>query len=199
MRAITRSTPKISRAVRATMMLELSPLVTAASAPASSMPASRRRSRSKPDAVDGAAREALGQPPERLGLLVDDGDGVAAVLQDAGQAGTDPATSDDDDVQRSLLRPPVERSGTADPTTGPLRGEQPGAGSWRWAQEVADLGEQQGLVARGRRVLDRLLAGGPAGGEGLHRLHDQEEHHRGDRHEADGGVDHDAVAEDCCR
>ena len=34
MRAITRSRPNTSRAVRATMMFELSPLVTAASAPA---------------------------------------------------------------------------------------------------------------------------------------------------------------------
>ncbi len=48
MRATTRSTPKFSRATRATMMLELSPFVTAASAPASSMPASISRSRSNP-------------------------------------------------------------------------------------------------------------------------------------------------------
>src|SRR5829696_1765799 len=40
--------PKFSRATRATRMFELSPLVTAASAPAPSMPASMRRSRSKP-------------------------------------------------------------------------------------------------------------------------------------------------------
>ena len=67
-------------------MLELSPLVTAASAPASSMPASRRRSRSKPTPWMVRPREALGQPPERLGLLVDDRDGVALVLEDARQA-----------------------------------------------------------------------------------------------------------------
>ena len=48
MRATTRSIPKDSRAMRATRMLELSPLVTAASAPARSMPASSRLSRSNP-------------------------------------------------------------------------------------------------------------------------------------------------------
>ena len=48
MRATTRSIPKVSRATRAMRMLELSPLVTAATAPACSMPASRSRSRSKP-------------------------------------------------------------------------------------------------------------------------------------------------------
>lgn len=48
MRAATFSTPNISRATRAEMMFELSPLDTAAKAPASSMPASRRVSWSKP-------------------------------------------------------------------------------------------------------------------------------------------------------
>src|SRR4051794_33582234 len=48
MRATTRSTPKVSRATRAIMMFELSPLVTAATAPASRIPASWSRSRSKP-------------------------------------------------------------------------------------------------------------------------------------------------------
>ena len=48
MRATTRSISKVSRATRAAMMLELSPLVTAASAPAWSICASSRVSRSKP-------------------------------------------------------------------------------------------------------------------------------------------------------
>src|SRR3954454_7346643 len=48
MRATTRSTPKVSRATRAIMMFELSPLVTAATAPASRIPASSSRSRSNP-------------------------------------------------------------------------------------------------------------------------------------------------------
>ncbi|PQM47257.1 hypothetical protein C1Y40_02567 [Mycobacterium talmoniae] len=48
MRATTRSTPKVSRASRAEMMLELSPDDTAANAPASSIPARSSTSRSKP-------------------------------------------------------------------------------------------------------------------------------------------------------
>ena len=48
MRATTFSTPKVSRATRAAMMLLLSPELTAANAPAPSMPASTRVSRSKP-------------------------------------------------------------------------------------------------------------------------------------------------------
>jgi hypothetical protein len=48
MRATTRWTPNVSRATRAAMMFELSPLLTAANAPACSIPASIRVSRSKP-------------------------------------------------------------------------------------------------------------------------------------------------------
>jgi hypothetical protein len=48
MRATTFSTWYVSRAIRATMMFELSPLVTAASACARSMPAWARTSRSNP-------------------------------------------------------------------------------------------------------------------------------------------------------
>ena len=51
MRATTCWTPKVSRATRALMMLELSPLLTAAKAPAVSMPASSRVCRSKPSPV----------------------------------------------------------------------------------------------------------------------------------------------------
>ena len=51
MRATTRCTPNVSRATRAAMMFELSPLLTAAKAPASSMPASFRVSWSKPTPV----------------------------------------------------------------------------------------------------------------------------------------------------
>src|SRR4051794_17202935 len=51
MRATTCWTPKVSRATRALMMFELSPLLTAANAPAESMPASRRVCRSKPRPV----------------------------------------------------------------------------------------------------------------------------------------------------
>jgi hypothetical protein len=51
MRATTRDTPKVSRASRAEMMLELSPLDTAANASARSMPAWINTSRSKPTPV----------------------------------------------------------------------------------------------------------------------------------------------------
>ncbi len=51
MRATTLVTPNISRAILAAMMLELSPLETAANAVASRMPASIRVSRSKPTPV----------------------------------------------------------------------------------------------------------------------------------------------------
>src|SRR3954464_4793915 len=51
MRATTCSTPKVSRATGALMMLELSPLLTAANAPAESIPASSRVCRSKPSPV----------------------------------------------------------------------------------------------------------------------------------------------------
>src|SRR3954468_13536098 len=51
MRATTCWTPKVSRATRVLMMLELSPLLTAAKAPAESMPASSSVWRSKPRPV----------------------------------------------------------------------------------------------------------------------------------------------------
>src|SRR3954463_14822998 len=51
MRATTCGTPKVSRATRALMMFELSPLLTAANAPAESMPASSSVCRSKPRPV----------------------------------------------------------------------------------------------------------------------------------------------------
>ena len=51
MRAITFCTPNVSRATRAAMMFELSPLLTAAKASASSTPAAIRVLRSKPSPV----------------------------------------------------------------------------------------------------------------------------------------------------
>src|SRR4051812_28207628 len=51
MRATTCWTPNVSRATRALMMFELSPLLTAANAPAESMPASSSVCRSKPSPV----------------------------------------------------------------------------------------------------------------------------------------------------
>ena len=85
MRATTLSTPNVSRATRAARMLELSPLLTAAKASAPSIPAASSTSRSKPDAGHRPAVEALGQPLERAGLLVDDGDRVPLVLEGHGE------------------------------------------------------------------------------------------------------------------
>src|SRR6476469_7891522 len=68
MRATTCWTPKVSRATRALMMLELSPLLTAAKAPAESMPASSSVCRSKPRPVtwrppkSGPSRRAMAEP-----------------------------------------------------------------------------------------------------------------------------------------
>ena len=72
-----RTSPCATRAIR---MLELSPLVTAATASASSMPASSRRSRSKPTPTIVLAARTPGQAAERRLLAVDDGDGVAGGL-----------------------------------------------------------------------------------------------------------------------
>ena len=58
MRATTRSIPKFSRAMRAARMLELSPLVTAASAPARSIPASREVVAVEAEADDLARRRS---------------------------------------------------------------------------------------------------------------------------------------------
>jgi hypothetical protein len=62
-------------------MLELSPLVTAASASARSMPAFTNRSRSKPMPMKRSAREVGPQALERGRLAVDDGNGVPLVDQ----------------------------------------------------------------------------------------------------------------------
>ncbi len=81
MRAATRDTPNVSRASRAEMMLELSPLETAANASARSMPAWRSTSPSKPIPVTVMPREVGAEPAEGVGVLVDDGHRVAAGLQ----------------------------------------------------------------------------------------------------------------------
>ena len=80
------------------------------------MPASRSRSRSKPTPDDRAPGEALRQPAEGLLLLVHHGDGVPAVLEDPGQAGTDPTASDHHDVQGVLLPPTASLPTAGDPT-----------------------------------------------------------------------------------
>ena len=116
MRATTRSIPKVSRATRADMMLELSPLVTAAKAPASWMPASVRMSRSKPNPTTVVPPKPFGRRRNALAALVDDGDGVAALLQQPGQLAAHPAAAHDDDVHDA----PIGQTGaeTADVSDG---------------------------------------------------------------------------------
>src|SRR5918998_2132235 len=69
MRATTVSTPKWSRAMRAQRMLELSPLVTAARAPASSTPAARRSSRSWPSPATTLPENPSGRRRNWAGFL----------------------------------------------------------------------------------------------------------------------------------
>ena len=69
MRATTFSMPKVSRATRAMRMFELSPLVTAASEAACSMPASFSRSRSKPMPLIIWPLKSLGRRPKASGRL----------------------------------------------------------------------------------------------------------------------------------
>ena len=93
MRAATFSMPNISRATRAAMMLELSPLLTAAKAPASSMPGLAQGVLVEADAGDPAAAEAGAQPAEGGGVLVDHGDRVPLLLQGLRESGTHSARS----------------------------------------------------------------------------------------------------------
>src|SRR4028119_354388 len=123
MRATTCWTPKVSRATRALMMLELSPLLTAAKAPAGSIPvegvgvvAPAHRGEGAGGVDPGVeedlpvearaghlpAGELRAQPAERLRVLVDDRDAVAAALQPAGDLRADTAAAHDDHVHESL-------------------------------------------------------------------------------------------------
>ena len=94
---------KFSRAMRAVRMLELSPLVTAATAPARSIPASMRWSRSKPKPTTFWPVKSSGEPlAERVGVLVDHRDRVAAPLQAQGELTAHSSASDYDDVHGTL-------------------------------------------------------------------------------------------------
>ena len=119
MRATTRSTSKVSRATRADMMFELSPLVTAANAPARSIPASLSVSRSKPKPSIGDPAEAGRQAAERRLALVDDRDRVAGLLEQPGQLAADPAAPHDDDVH-CISRATGQRSVSVAPRPVPL-------------------------------------------------------------------------------
>ena len=97
--------PKFSRAMRAVRMLELSPLVTAATAPACSMPASIEVVAIEAEADDLLPGEVVGQAlAEGVGVLVDDGDRVAVALEAHGELAAHPPTPDDDDMHRVSLQ-----------------------------------------------------------------------------------------------
>ena len=98
MRATTCWTPKVSRATRALMMLELSPLLTAAKAPAESTPGVEQRLPVEAEPGDLAAGELRAEPAEGLGVLVDDRDAVADLLQPAGDGGADASAAHHDHV-----------------------------------------------------------------------------------------------------
>ena len=99
MRATTLGISKVSRAMRAVRMLELSPLVTAATAWVWSMPAAISVSRSKPNPTTVWPPQSVGQAPESVGPFVDDGHRVALSLQPHGQLAADPAASHHDHAQ----------------------------------------------------------------------------------------------------
>src|SRR3954466_292892 len=141
MRATTCWTPKVSRATRALMMLELSPLLTAANAPAESIPASSSVCRSKPrpvtwrPAASGhrAAGEGGPEPAEGFGVLVDHRDAVPDLFQPPGDGGAHPAAAHHDHVhdklpQDSWCRAPSARAVTGrEATPGRRRGPAPTA------------------------------------------------------------------------
>src|SRR3978361_1666468 len=122
MRATTCSTPNVSRATRAAMMLELSPLLTAAKAPAVSMPASSSVWRAKPRAVTWRPPEA--GAPEALGVRVDAGDAGAPRLQPPGDRRADAAADHHDHVHLippRLLASPASPSRPCGPPGGHAR------------------------------------------------------------------------------
>ena len=99
--------PRRSRGpTRADMMLELSPLVTAASAPASVMPGLHRGVAVEAEADDrGSRRSPVGRRRNDVLALVDDRDGVALLLERAGQLAAHPAAAHHDDVHGAPIGP----------------------------------------------------------------------------------------------
>ena len=79
-------------------MFELSPLVTAARDDGLVGPGPVEVVTVEARAHDGGPGPVGGEPPEGLGVAVDDGHRVALLDQPDAQAGTDPATTHDDDV-----------------------------------------------------------------------------------------------------
>ena len=103
MRATTRAMPNVSRATRAAMMLELSPLETAAKASARSTPGLDEHLAVEALADDLAPGKSADEPAERLRVLVDHGHLVAEPIEARGERGPDPAAAHDDDVHGGTL------------------------------------------------------------------------------------------------
>ena len=116
-------TPKVSRATRAEMMLELSPLETAAKASAGSMPRVDEDVAVEADAGHREAGEVGAQPAERVRVLVDDGHRVPARPPGCGRGRADPAAAHDHDVHSALPlsdpRPRMPVSSTPQSRIGP--------------------------------------------------------------------------------
>ena len=95
-------------------MLELSPLETAANASARSMPAFSSTVLVEADAGDLVAVEVGPSRRNESGFAVDDGDGVVAVLEAAGERRTDAAAAHDHDVHGGDATPRSARPRSSD-------------------------------------------------------------------------------------
>jgi hypothetical protein len=107
MRATTFWISYVSRAIRAVRMFELSPLVTAASAPASRIPACSRWSRSNPNPRTARPVNFSGRRRKAFLFLSTDRDRVALGLQLGRELRSDSATADDDDVHGPYATRPL--------------------------------------------------------------------------------------------
>ena len=104
MRATTRWTLNVSRATRAAMMLELSPLLTAAKAPGLLDAGLDEGLAVEADALDLAAAEVLAEAAERQRVLVDHRDGVLLQRRQLmRERGPDTSAPHDHDVHRACL------------------------------------------------------------------------------------------------
>src|SRR3954463_4941045 len=160
MRATTCSTPKVSRATRALMMLELSPLLTAANAPAESIPASSRGCRAKPRPVTWRPGEAghrrpgdvAPEPAEGFGVLVDPRDAVPDLFQPPGDGGAHPAAAHHDHVHESSRK--IRGAGRRPPALSPGAKLHPAAAADR-LRRPASLRREGGAGQRRHGVSQR--------------------------------------------
>src|ERR1700752_4060553 len=106
MRATTCWMPNVSRATRAAMMLELSPLETAANASARRIPAFSRTSWSKPYPVILSPLNPGPRPRNGSGLVVVAEQGVVAPPEGAGEGRADPAATHDHHVHGETVSCP---------------------------------------------------------------------------------------------